>query len=270
MGELQIANVTGTGIWRVIRSSRQIARAPADLFQITVQLAGRTQFSQGGREVTLKPGDLALHDSARPFCRTFEGKVSQIVLQMPRAALQTRLGAAECFTAIRVGGETGIGSILSSMLGGLPAHLPAISAETRERLAGNLIEIIATTLLAHGTPVSVSAERTLTRVKLWVEIHLGEEISAERIASSCGLSCRHLNRLFEREGSSPMHYVWGRRLAHCHRNLIDPAMRHRSIGEIAFTAGFNDLSHFSRSYKARYSCSPRDARRGAIDYETRA
>jgi AraC-like DNA-binding protein len=41
-------------------------------------------------------------------------------------------------------------------------------------------------------------------------------------------------------------------------------MRRRPFGEIAFAAGFNDLSHFSRAYRARYGCAPRDARRAAL------
>jgi AraC-like DNA-binding protein len=36
-------------------------------------------------------------------------------------------------------------------------------------------------------------------------------------------------------------------------------MRGWPVGEIAFAAGFNDLSHFSRAYRARYGCAMRDA-----------
>jgi transcriptional regulator GlxA family with amidase domain len=41
-------------------------------------------------------------------------------------------------------------------------------------------------------------------------------------------------------------------------------MRDRPVGEIAFAAGFNVLSHFSRAYRARYGCAPRNARRAAV------
>jgi transcriptional regulator GlxA family with amidase domain len=56
-------------------------------------------------------------------------------------------------------------------------------------------------------------------------------------------------------------------MACCHRDLTDPAMRHRSISEIAFAAGFNDLSHFSRSYRARYGLLPRETR-GSLEQRT--
>jgi transcriptional regulator GlxA family with amidase domain len=79
------------------------------------------------------------------------------------------------------------------------------------------------------------------------------------------LSVRHLNRLFAREGTSLMHHVWERRLARCHTDLTDPAIRARSITEIALAAGFNDLSHFSHSYRARYGCAPRETRDAAAE-----
>jgi len=102
-------------------------------------------------------------------------------------------------------------------------------------------------------------------VKLWIEAHLGERLSSERIAAACQLSVRHLNRLFAGEGTSLMAHVWERRLTRCHRDLASPTMRGRSITEIAFAAGFLDLSHFSRAYRARYGCSPRDARAASTD-----
>ena len=92
-----------------------------------------------------------------------------------------------------------------------------------------------------------------------IEGHLGEALSAERIAAECRLSARHLNRLFEREGTSLMRHVWDRRLTRCDREVTDPAMRGRRVRQIAFAADFNDLSHFSRAYRARYGCTLRDA-----------
>jgi transcriptional regulator GlxA family with amidase domain len=91
-------------------------------------------------------------------------------------------------------------------------------------------------------------------------IHLTEKLSGDEVARQCGLSVRHLNRLFAGEQTSLMHYVWERRLVRCHCALFDPVLRHRAISDIAFAAGFNDLAHFSRAYRARYGMSPRAAR----------
>jgi AraC-like DNA-binding protein len=42
--------------------------------------------------------------------------------------------------------------------------------------------------------------------------------------------------------------------------LGDPAQHGRAISDIAFACGFNELSHFSRAFKARFGQSPRHYR----------
>jgi AraC family transcriptional regulator, positive regulator of tynA and feaB len=246
----------------VTRSPRKIAHRPADIFTLGVQLVGRVFGSQDGRDIVLRPGDLVLYDMTRPFQLTFSGSFVRTTLIFPRPALLRRVGAAERFIGRSIDGTLGVGSMLSPLVRKLPSRLDTIPHSARERVADNLLDLIATALLSsEGAPLSTGM--TLVRAKLWIETHLGEVLSAERIAGGCGLSARHLNRLFEREGTSLMRYVWDRRLTRCYRDVTDPAMRGRSVGEIAFAAGFNDLSHFSRAYRARYGCAPRDARRAA-------
>jgi AraC-like DNA-binding protein len=192
----------------------------------------------------------------RPLRLGFDGDFARTTLTFPRSSLQQRIGRLDDFIGRPLEGTRGIGGLLSPLLRKLPCRLNAMSATTRERIADNLLDMIATALVSISERPSLPPAMTLARVKLWIERHLGEELSAEDIAAGCGLSSRHLNRLFSREGTSLMQFVWERRLARCHRNLTDPAMRGRSITEIAFAAGFNDPSHFSRSYRAHYGCAP--------------
>jgi len=229
-----------------------------------VQLAGHGHASQDGRDLVLRPGDLVLYDMSRPFRLALSSSFARTTLIFPRAALLRRVGAAEHFIGRSIDGTTGVGGLLSPLVRELPTRLDSIPAAARERLADNLLDLIATALLSDGRPAALSPRMTLVRAKLWIETHLGEALSAERIAVQCRLSVRHLNRRFEREGTSLMRYVWDRRLTRCHREVTDPAMRRRAVSDIAFAAGFNDLSHFSRAYRARYGCAPRDARRAAL------
>ncbi len=225
-----------------------------------IQYLGGNVLSQDGREAVLRPGDFVLFDSARPWRIGINSGFAQTVLMLPRSALSRRLGAAEPYIGRRIDGATGVGGMLSPLLRALPARLETMTAAARERVADNILDLVATALLSAVEHGALSAGMALVRVKLWIETHLGEPLSAERVAAACRLSVRHLNRLFEREETSLMHYVWERRLARSHAELRDPAMRHRHIGEIAFAAGFNDLSHFSRTYRARYGCAPKARR----------
>jgi AraC-like DNA-binding protein len=244
----------------VTRSPRKIAHLPADNFTLGVQLVGHGFGSQDGRDLALRPGDLVLYDMTRPFRLIFSGSFVRTTLIFPRAALLRRVGAAERFIGRSIDGTVGVGGMLSPLVRELPSRLHTIPVSVRARVANNLLDLIATALLADAEGALLSTGMTLVRAKAWIETHLGESLSAERIAGACRLSTRHLNRLFEREGTSLMRYVWDRRLARCHLDVTDPAMRGRPVGEIAFAAGFNDLSHFSRAYRARYGCAPRDTR----------
>nr|WP_291557272.1 helix-turn-helix domain-containing protein [Comamonas sp. SCN 65-56] len=46
--------------------------------------------------------------------------------------------------------------------------------------------------------------------------------------------------------------------------MCDPRASARSVSEIAFAWGFNDAAHFSRAFKNRFGCSPRDMRARAL------
>jgi AraC-like DNA-binding protein len=241
------------------RSSRQIARGD-DRFFLEMTSSGCLSCSQDGREGVLTRGQFALLDRARPYQGTCNGDISQIVLMIPRDQLLRGIGSAERFTAQLIDGNRGFSGLLSPMLQRLPAQLPDIAAELRPRVAENILDLIATALLSGIGQTAIPGEMTPVRIKFWIESHLAENLSGDRIAAACGISVRHLNRLFAREDTSLMNYVWERRLARCRRDLIDPAMAYRRVGEIALSAGFKDLAHFSRAYRARYGRSAREDR----------
>jgi AraC-like DNA-binding protein len=258
VGNVLLANVTST--------AQTIVRPPHHLgsdephFCFIAQTSGRGRISQDGREAVLEAGDLTLTESTRPFQLEYEGDFAQTVVRVPREQLLRRVGMAEGLTAHRIDGRKGFGGLLSSMLVNLDRQLHDLGAGMRGRVGDNVLDLVATGLLAEGGETRASAEMTRARVKLWIEAHLAEDLSGDRIAVANGLSVRHLNRLFAGEGTSLMHYVWERRLHRCRRDLTDPAMAHRPIGEIALAAGFKDLSHFSRAYRVCFGMSAREAR----------
>lgn len=259
LGPLKLVNVRSVA-QHVNRTTGSAGGCPTSFFHVNVMRAGRGLMSQDGREAMLTPGGLVFSDSSRPYTIDFTDNFSAGVLRIPRPMLLQRIGAPECFTALRVDHTKGLGAMVAPMLGELPTLLPTIPKSLHERVADNIVDLIAVALLSTGDGVPLSARLTLTRLKLWIETHLVERLSGDEIASHCGLSLRHLNRLFEGEGTSLMQYVWERRLVRCRRDLSDPAQRHRSISEIAFAHGFNNLSHFSRVFHARFGLPARAAR----------
>ena len=54
-----------------------------------------------------------------------------------------------------------------------------------------------------------------------------------------------------------------RRLECCRATLADRAQQHRSITDIAFSFGFQNMAHFSRVFRSHLGLPPSDYRRGA-------
>jgi AraC-like DNA-binding protein len=96
------------------------------------------------------------------------------------------------------------------------------------------------------------------QIEQFIEAHLAEPgLSPAEVAAAVGLSVRHLQRLFARNGTTAAEWIRERRLEHCRSDLCDPRFSRKSITEISFLWGFSDSAHFARSFKTRFGTSPR-------------
>ena len=96
---------------------------------------------------------------------------------------------------------------------------------------------------------------------LWIDAHAQQPLDLERVAREAGLSSFHFLRLFARViGVTPHQYLIRARLR-CAAKLL--AEGRRSITDVAFDAGFGDLSNFVRTFHRAARASPRTFRRAA-------
>jgi AraC-like DNA-binding protein len=104
----------------------------------------------------------------------------------------------------------------------------------------------------------------MLNIKAYIEANLGNpDLGPEEIARASFISTRYLHKLFESEGTSVCRWIRSARLERCRRDLADPALRGRTILEVASRWGLTGPQHFSRLFRAAYGCSPSDYRRGA-------
>jgi AraC-like DNA-binding protein len=87
------------------------------------------------------------------------------------------------------------------------------------------------------------------------------ELSAATLALKFHCSQRYVHKLFATTGRSVGEHINGLRILVCTRNLLDHAHRRATIAEIAFNAGFRDISHFNRLFKRSSGLAPREFRR---------
>jgi AraC-like DNA-binding protein len=87
------------------------------------------------------------------------------------------------------------------------------------------------------------------------------DLSIANIAARHRLTPRYVQRLFESEGTTFTHFVCDQRLDAACRILAGRPFDRKRIGDIAFEAGFSDLSYFNRAFRRRFGSSPSELRK---------
>jgi AraC family transcriptional regulator len=110
-------------------------------------------------------------------------------------------------------------------------------------------------------PTAARDRRRAVEAALRIDACSHEPIDLESTAKDAGLSPFHFLRLFARVlGVTPHQYVVRSRLRRAARLLAEDA---RPITDVAFDAGFGDLSNFVRTFHRAAGVSPRGFRRAA-------
>ncbi|HEY1413331.1 MAG TPA: helix-turn-helix transcriptional regulator, partial [Rhodopila sp.] len=87
------------------------------------------------------------------------------------------------------------------------------------------------------------------------------ELTATRVADAQTVSRRRLDQIMvEATGGSLSSHIWLRRLEQAASDLRDERFASKTVTQIAFAAGFEDVAHFTRAFKRRYRMPPRDWR----------
>lgn len=96
-------------------------------------------------------------------------------------------------------------------------------------------------------------------VALWIDEHSQTALNLDAIANVAELSPFHFLRMFTRVlGVTPHQYLVRSRLRRATQLLVK---NERSITDVAFDVGFNDLSNFVRTFHRAAGMSPGDFRR---------
>lgn len=269
----------GDGI-EVTRSPSDIRLDPRDDFLLWVARGGTTGFEQAGRRVVLGPGDMVLHDQARPFSLTFASSSAAMMVVIPRALLTVRLPHADRLVAQRVARDLPLARLSASLARQVARSRVNLPVNAADRLCDAALDIWSTmleTTLAgsaldgealHGvadTPASGPRARNRSRdrlanVQLTMRARMDDpDLDMETIAQAHHMSTRTLIRLFASEGDTPMRWLLAERLRACHDALAQG--RVQRVTDAALTHGFSDLSHFSRCFRAAYGCTAQDVLR---------
>ena len=115
--------------------------------------------------------------------------------------------------------------------------------------------------LASSSYAKVTIEddsRRILKVKNFISKNYMDELRLPELASLAGMSSSAFSRFFKlHTGRNISEYIIDLRLGYAARMLVDTA---KSISEIGFDCGFNNLSNFNRIFKKKKGCSPSEFR----------
>jgi len=237
-------------------------KAPA-LF-VSLQKKGETSIKQSNRACTVQPGDIFMFDPGSPF--SLETSDTHVyTAHIPMAALQRHVPNIENLTAIRIKGTDGTGALLRVLLDELFDIAPKLDQNAIDRATNAIPYIVSTAVLSLAQYNDVAPSRMSafhkSRILSFIDANLRDPaLDVYEIARAVNLSPRYIYQLFEREDTSLMRGIWVKRLEQCRIEIASPALKNKTISEVAYSWGFSDSAHFSRAFKAHFGYSPRACR----------
>lgn len=250
----------------VTRSPRQIRRAQDNGWVVaTLQLQGTGVGEQSDNVAMLRPGDISIFDTTRPYRLRFGPSFRQLVLKMPRNRMLPLLPCASLWLAGYLSRDTPLGHLIGRHLISLARVIDTVDPAVMPALVDQLLDLVALgftgAMRDFAGSGSTVQQAMVARAKRYVDHHLADPaLDAVRIAGALRISPGYLHRLFRESGTTVGDFVKQRRLAKCRKDLANPALAGVSITEVATRWGFNDMPHFSRSFRAAFGIAPREYR----------
>jgi AraC-like DNA-binding protein len=274
LGRFRMANAISqpATVWR---SKSRIADHGEHRFFLRVLLQGQLTFRHDGGDVHLDEGDLVLTDAALPYTLIYEKPCSTVMLIVTEDDLRKHLPSPDEVVGVKLPGATGLSRTASLMMRSVWEQADVgFPPELGTRVADCLLNVFATAWTATKGSVipetaSVAARRI--RIKRHIEANLCDpELSVRSVAAAFGLSTRYLHFLFTSENETVLSFIRRRRVEECCKQLTDILWQRRTITELAFGWGFNNMTHFARVFRNQYGVSPRAYRKSHFSQDGKA
>ena len=223
----------------------------------------------GDFELTLITGGGLEHVWEQGICR--ESDIREITIQFSPGLLDAKLLARNQFASIRKMFERARMGLTFSMSAIMRVYCLLDTLASKEERMEQFLDMLkilfelsqdagARTLASHSFAKSnIEREsRRVNKVKEYISQHYTEEIKLDDLAALVAMAPTAFSRFFKQHtGRGPVDYIIDVRLGAAARMLVDTTT---SVSEICYSCGFNNLSNFNRTFKARRGYTPRDFR----------
>ncbi len=242
----------------------------SDDFLLEIIETGPIQFTHAGEERIYDAGSACFIDQGRPM-RGFgpynSGSVRNVSVRA--AALKTLVAHPEDLAGPPVRPGPAL-RLLHSYLRSLGSEAEPPSPDLAPIIGVHLLDLVAATLGPTAEAAEIVAKRgvkaaRLRAIRAEIARHFSDpDFDLDNVAHTLGLSRRYVQQLLEETGKSFTEHLVERRLERSFAMLTDRRCLHLAIIDIAFAAGFGDVSHFNRMFRRRFGETPSGVRAAAI------
>ncbi|EKO3909581.1 helix-turn-helix domain-containing protein [Vibrio fluvialis] len=235
-----------------------------DDYFICLSLCPYAQLTQNNTTTEQSYGDIVVYDNNQPFSYRFPQGDNQIVISVPHLVFNASVNSAEFLLNKTLKRDSPLGRFVGSMIE------QAWESEEQEDIVGDKMLFAILSMLGSAFEVaSPEGDRAiqrdkkdnLTLVQQFIIDNIGDSsLSVESISQQFHMSSRTLSRLFSKEKTSVMRWVWQQRIKASYKWVMTkPDV---PISDIAHHHGFSNISHFSKMFKETYGVTPSQLRQG--------
>ena len=238
-----------------------------DFDKIVLLISGRVEYEVEDRSYALRPWDVLLirHHTIHKAVIDRKEPYERIIIYLDKTFLERVMPGAqlsECFdTADRTGrnllspDETqreGLKTLLANIESDLKSDSFGSKAMADTLLIQLIIHINRISAAAPG-PVMPATDSKIEEALSYINEHLSEELTVDRLAEKVYLSKYHFMRLFKENTGNTVHaYIRQKRLLYAARLIREGVNANKAASD----AGFSDYSTFHRAFRESFSISP--------------
>ncbi len=241
-------------------------------FVLTLLQKGAFSITQRGQTAHCSPNNISFLSDSAVLESMYQGEVEVLAIRFPSRLVRAYFPAADRICGRAVETESGCAAAVTDLMLRIWREHQSADKLCIEALLNCIMRLLEGAFMPDGAPAVESGhDHHLRRVRQLVDREFTDpKLSARSIAKSLGLSEGYLHAAVRGSGSTVGEMIFEKRLEACQRQLVDPALRQRTVTEIAFGSGFSSLPHFSRRFKERYGCSPLEYRRQMLTFNALA
>ncbi|MEH2608075.1 helix-turn-helix transcriptional regulator [Bradyrhizobium sp. AZCC 1693] len=250
--------------------TRELLTDGCDDLVLTIQEASESSVTQCGREVMANAGAGVLTSNADVSAMSFGGSSKFVSVAVSRKIIMALAPGAEDAIAKPTHLDSAVLPLLVSYLGILEDQSAVQSPEVAQAVSLHIHDLCALAIGASRDAAELAGGRGLRVARLRmlkddIARHLRHgPVTAADLARRHRVTPRYVHKLFETEGMSLSQFVRAKRLALVHRSLSNPNLADRTIGALAFEAGYGDLSTFNHDFRRHYGMTPSALRAAVI------